>query len=119
MKRVDVKALHAAMKLARAESDGRCRQIDGKLADGEPWADVAVFAAGHCQTIALSLKPWQPPPCWMTDVMPVDDMPSAGNVAAWELRRRLIDAGLSAFEPDPVAALAAHTAEQRTPPAAV
>jgi hypothetical protein len=33
-------------------------------------------------------------------------------VAAWELRRRLLKAGLSVFEPDPVAALEAVAARQ-------
>jgi hypothetical protein len=37
----------------------------------------------------------------------------AGKVAAWELRRRLLKAGLSEFEPDPVAALEAVAARQR------
>jgi hypothetical protein len=42
-----------------------------------------------------------------------DDFPTAGRVAAWELRRRLLKAGLSEFEPDPVAALEAVTARRR------
>jgi hypothetical protein len=49
----------------------------------------------------------------MDDDRPRDDHSLAGKVAAWELRRRLIKAGLSEFEPDPVAALEAAAARQR------
>ena len=72
------------------------------------------------RTTLLNLKPWQPPPCWQGDERPVDDFATAGRVAAWELRRRLLAAGLSAFEPDPVGALAAIEARAHgdLPPAA-
>jgi len=62
-----------------------------------------------CQMKNLRLKPWQPPPCWAEEDRPRDDHPSAGKVAAWELRR-LIKAGV--WEPDPVAALEAVAARQ-------
>jgi hypothetical protein len=43
----------------------------------------------------------------MADEKPDADPQRHGLFAAWELRRRLIALGLSAFEPDPVAALQA------------
>lgn len=115
MRRVDREALTRAIKLARASDPRRNAQIAAKLKT-EPWLEVATFAAYCCQTERLNLRSWQPPPCWMGDDKPVDDCPTAGRVAAWTLRRRLIAAGLSKFEPDPPAAL--HEAESRAPDAA-
>jgi hypothetical protein len=103
---VDREALKRALKLARAESPARARQIDAMLAE-RPWLDVAQFAAYSCQSAALHLKPWQSPPVWMTGVKPAGDPQQHGLYAAWDLRRRLIAAGLSAYEPDPIAALEA------------
>ena len=80
-----------------------------------PLADACSRAMGavyHCQMETLRLRPWQTPPCWVGDERPhVDD--HRGEVAAWELRRRLLAAGLSEFEPDPVAALEAIALRQR------
>jgi hypothetical protein len=64
-----------------------------------------MFAAYSLQCDALNLKPWQSPPMDAGDDKPRDESPVAGRVAAWELRRRLIAAGLSKFEPDPIRAL--------------
>jgi hypothetical protein len=114
LRRVDREALERAIALRRAAD---ALQMQGKLKD-EPWIEVATFAAYACQDDALRLKPWQPPPCWMGDDRPIDDFPAAGRVAAWELRRRLIAAGLSAYEPDPIGALHAIEARQQPPPAA-
>lgn len=108
MKRVDKEALVRAIKLARASDPKRDAQIAHKLKT-EPWIDVATFAAYGCQCDALHLRPWQPPPCWLGDDKPIDDFPLAGRAAAWELRRRLIAAGLSMYEPDPIGALAARS----------
>jgi hypothetical protein len=106
MKRVDVRALHKAMKLLREDAQRR-DQLDAKLAWGEPWSEVAQFAAYCCQTEKLRLLPWQEPPMHADLDGAVDDFPSAGRVAASQLLRRLLDAGLSRFEPDPINALAA------------
>jgi hypothetical protein len=111
MRKVDLQALRRAMRIAKASDSGRRQQLESKLAD-EPWEEVAVFAAYVGQTEALHLKPWQPPPMHADDDRPRDDLPSAGKVAAWELRRRLLAAGLSEFEPNPVAVLEAVAARQ-------
>jgi hypothetical protein len=92
------------MEMAKAESAGRRRQIEDKQRT-EPWEEVAIFAAYCCQREALSLKPWQEPPMHAGADRPLDSSPLMGHVAAWELRRRLLAAGLSVFEPDPVRAL--------------
>lgn len=75
--------------------------------------DVALSAAYGCQVDSLRLKPWQWPPMWADNDRPRDPHPSAGREAAWQLRRRLLKAGLSAYQPDPVAALEAAAARQR------
>ena len=119
LRRVDREALERAIVLARASDPPHDRQIAGMLKTW-PWIEVATFAAYACQDDALRLKSWQPAPCWMGDERPIDDFPAAGRVAAWELRRRLLAAGLSAYEPDPIGAL--HTIEaaprHEPPPAA-
>jgi len=50
---------------------------------------------------------------WAEEDRPRDDHPSAGKVAAWKLRRRLLKAGLSQWEPDPIRALETAAARQR------
>jgi hypothetical protein len=108
MRKIDRAALQKALRMAKAENG---EQIKAKLKT-EPWEKVAKFAAYCCQCDALNLKPWQLPPMDMEDDKPRDDSPLAGRVAAWELRRRLIAAGLSVFEPDPIRALDAVAAGQ-------
>ena len=55
-------------------------------------------------------------PCELDDEKPIGDPQRRGLLKAWEVRRRLLAAGLSAFEPDPIGALAA--IEARPAPAA-
>jgi hypothetical protein len=104
MKRVDMEALRRAIAMPRASDPLRDQQIASMLEERE-WLEVAEFAAYCCQTEALNLRPWQPPPCDMGAEKPVDDFALAGRVAAWELRKQLIASGLSAYEPNPVGAL--------------
>jgi hypothetical protein len=86
------------------------RQVEQKLRD-EPWEDVGQFAAYSCQDDNLQLEPWQVPPCWLRDDRAVQaalSMPHdhSGRREAGELVRRLLAAGLSRYEPDPLGALA-------------
>jgi hypothetical protein len=115
---IDIAALSKALAAARAEDAGRRQQIDAMLID-RPWERVAQFAAGCAQSANLGLMPWQSPPCRasLRDLdQPYGD-PSGKRESA-ELLKRLIDAGLSIFEPSPLAALAAVAdAEQRQQPA--
>jgi hypothetical protein len=64
--------------------------------DGRPSA--AKFAASYLQRQALELRPWDLPPCRAD----VDDDDAAGH-----LLRRLLVAGLSRYDPDPLRALEA------------
>jgi hypothetical protein len=96
MNRVDREALQRALKLARADPEYR-EQIAAKIeADG--WESAAEFAAYCCQIDNLGLKPWMDPPCF-AEVRP--------DAEALAILVKLLGAGLSRFEPDPVAALAA------------
>jgi len=106
---VDQKALERALAMVR--------QIDSKLED-EPRVDVARFAAYCCQCNNLHLKPWQPPPCWVDEL--VSDIHAGpdgigGQYQAAKLLQRLLEAGLSRFEPDPESAL--KEVRKRPPPA--
>jgi hypothetical protein len=72
-------------------------------------------AACNAQRRALGLRPWELAPCQVDDERPAHDRNKLGLFKAWELRRRLIAAALSPYEPDPIGALAKREA---VPPAA-
>jgi hypothetical protein len=91
----DHEALEAAMAKASEDAD-RAFQLREKLKD-EAWIDVAEFAASCVQSRALHLKPWELPPCDIYD----DDPDSEGK----RLLKRMLDAGISRYHPDPLAAL--------------
>ena len=102
---IDGDALKRALVACRAESSARAKQLDSKLRD-EPWEEVAQFASYCAQGRALDLMPWQSPPCRANLGAlsePFGD-PRAARESA-ELLRRLLDAGLSRFEPDPLGAI--------------
>jgi hypothetical protein len=101
----DEDALTRALAMTRAEDAGRRKQIDDMLAD-ESWQSVAVFAATCAQSRSLNLMPWQLPP-FRASLADLDQPPGdiSGRRESAELKKRLIDAGLSIFEPDPLAGL--------------
>jgi hypothetical protein len=94
---VDRDALERALALAQRESQGRREQIMRMLCE-DGWFKAAHFAAYSRQIDALGLKPWQSPP-------PYGHL--GDDAAAAALLQRLLGAGLSRFEPDPIGALAA------------
>jgi hypothetical protein len=96
MNRVDREALKRALALLRADPEYSA-QILSKLA-AEPWEDVAEFAAFCAQSDSLGLQPWQSAPMYAGL--------SPHQPDALALMVRLVGAGLSRFEPDPIAALA-------------
>jgi hypothetical protein len=108
----DREALTRALRIAKASEPGRQEQLVSMLRDRE-WEEVATFAAYVCQCDSLHLRPWQLPPMHADEDRPRDDHPTAGKVAAWTLRRRLLKAGLSVFEPDPISSLESVAARQR------
>lgn len=60
MNATDRDALERSLPACRAESPGRAKQIDSKLAD-EFWEHVAQFADRCVQGRSLDLPPWQMP----------------------------------------------------------
>ena len=106
LRAIDRDAMRRAIEIVRRESFMRREQIDEKLTS-EPWEEVGSFAAYAAQCTALKLKPWQAPPCH-TRGFTDNPSDSYGNrPAETKLRDDLLAAGLSVFEPDPEAALAA------------
>ena len=91
---VDRDALERAMEVAMRDPT-REAQLRNKLADA-PWFDVAEFAAYCVQGDTLSLRPWEEPPC----------CDSAQGNPGDRLLQRMLAAGLSRYEPDPLGALA-------------
>ena len=104
---IDRAALEAAMETASVDP-ARDEQLRWKLADGQSWFDVSAFAAGCMQAENLRLKPWRSPPADGDE-----DDPSPRDRDAASLLKALLAAGLSRFEPDPLAALAAKRRRRR------
>jgi hypothetical protein len=108
LSREDTRAMARAIDLVRSEDRHHREQIDGMLTS-EPWEDVGRFAAYAAQDRSLRLKPWEVCPCNVHDLeaalaAPPED--HRGFRRAAELLQRLLAAGLSRFEPNPLAALA-------------
>jgi hypothetical protein len=109
LSREDTRAMAQAIAAVRVKGRASREQIDEKLAS-EDWEAVGRFAAYVAQDNALRLKPWEMPPCWIRDLdaslqQPPDD--HRGEHRAAVLLKRLLAAGLSRYEPNPLAALAA------------
>jgi hypothetical protein len=101
----DQAALELAVAAARKDP-AEARRIDHKLARGDDWLDIATSCAYHCQMVSLGLLPWQSPPCTAHITEPRRDE------RAIALLHHLLAAGLSRYEPDPVAALERAEAER-------
>jgi hypothetical protein len=101
-----MKALEAAIAMARGESAGRAQQIDSMLTT-RTWQEVAEFAAYCCQTESLDLKPWEWPPIWITDIEDALSQPEDARRirSAALLLQTMLRAGLSKWEPNPLGAL--------------
>jgi len=124
MRRIDRDALTRAVAMWRLESPARSKQIDEKLA-GETWEQVARWCAYCCQCNTLRLRIHQSPPCWVHDIkttLAAGDDGIIGDYAAARLLQRMLDAGLSRYEPDPPVALKRASAPRASltdqPPAA-
>ena len=106
LKPTDREALQRAIELVRRESALQRQRIDDRLASGESWDKVARGCAYQCQIEALGLAPWQLPPTY-ADPNALKEAYGHGEREAAELLQRLTRAGVSRYEPDPIAALAA------------
>ena len=99
---IDQDALGRALVIARAESGAECARFDDIEAQ-HGWREAAERASYCLQVKNLALKPWQCPPCDCRS----DEVGHGYGHSRVEvmLRRRMLEAGLSLYEPDPAAAL--------------
>ena len=121
LSRIDREALSRALEIVRnrpeKEDPGRREQVD-HLMKHEGWFTAADFCCYCCQSELIRPRLWQPTPA---DIDPADietilargdDAPN-GNYAAAKLLKRMLRAGLSRYEPEPLKALA--EAKRRAP----
>jgi hypothetical protein len=104
---VDREALERALVLYR-QRDAACRQQVDDLLKERDWFSVATLAAYGMQCERFKLRPWQSPPTEIDDPDAYEYVKGEdiyGRRAAARLLKRLLDAGLSRYEPDPIAAL--------------
>jgi hypothetical protein len=116
----DVDAWTRAIAQARASDPRRDEQITAKLAS-DGFAETGRFAAYCMQGDTLRLRPWASPPCALLEEPDViiargDTGMPRGDYAAAVLLKRMRNAGLSDWEPDPMTAL--REAEAARKPAA-
>jgi hypothetical protein len=99
---IDMDAFRRAMEIAMRDPARKWQlesMVKGNTYPGdkpEPWTEVAKFAAHCVQSDALNLKPWESPPC----------SACKKDTAALKLLDRMLEAGISQWEPDPLGALA-------------
>jgi hypothetical protein len=93
---LDLKALTRCMNIAMRDPFRRLAEKER----AEGWEKAARAAAYHVQCETLGLKPWQEPPC----VVDATD-PEERDKQAQNMLRRMLDAGVSRFAADPIAAL--------------
>jgi hypothetical protein len=98
---VDMGALRRAVAISRASHPVRASQVDSML-ESRSWIEVARWCSYSCQIDALGLRPWQVPPA---HIDPDDPSPGEEAKVMARLLARMLKAGISQFEPDPVTAL--------------
>jgi hypothetical protein len=115
----DRQALERAIEIRRQESAAERQWLDELLKE-RTWRDVAESCVYGCQCKALQLKPWEAPPITVRhdpdEVLQWKDHPRPSYLRAAQLLKRLLAAGLSRYEPDPLRAL--ERVEASTRPAA-
>ena len=90
----DLDALNRCLEIAKRDRETR------ELMAEKPLNEAMEAAAYHCQHAALNLKTWQEPPC-------VEDEsdPNPRDPGAQKLLGEMLQANISRYEPDPMAAL--------------
>jgi hypothetical protein len=111
----DREAMERAIALSLGSRDRAEAERVRDMLRTRPRAEVGWSCAISCQEKVLRTRPWQPVPA--ADYVAVTDRddegsPIMGRAAAAELLRRLLAAGLSRYEPDPLRALARIEAER-------
>jgi hypothetical protein len=96
MTKLDQTALELALgTVLKGKDIGRAEQVR-ELRDQDGWESTARFCAALLQRRALELKPWDSPPCAL-------DCPD--DSGAGRLLRRMLVAGLSRYDPNPLRGL--------------
>jgi len=106
MTKIDRDAFTRAIATYRKERYGGDEHITDKIKE-DGFEVAGQFAAYWCQRRNLKLAPFEFPPCWLSGVDDTEGADFKGKPAAARLLKRLLEAGLSKYEPDPLAALAA------------
>ena len=96
MTKLDAAALELALETVLKGKDLRRAEQVRYLRDQNGWEPTARFCASMLQTRALELKPWDQPPC---------DLDGPDDSAAGRLPRRMLAAGLSRYDPNPLRGL--------------
>ena len=103
----DLAAFELAIATVRNESPAQRKWIDARLASGCDRVEMGKSAAYHCQIASLGLLPWEIPPCYAMARPAVYDHQRASR----RLLGRMLDAGVSKWHPNPVAACEAAEAK--------
>jgi hypothetical protein len=98
---VDLEALQRAIAQYKARSAAQAQHLADLLKD-RSWLEVAQTAVYSEQIDALHLRPWEPPPCVVSW-----SHPKPGDEEAAALLERMLESGLSRYEPNPMTALGA------------
>jgi hypothetical protein len=109
----DIDAWERCIEIERSRNPTRAAYINETLAK-EGLEKAGRDAAYACQYTALRLRPWEWTPSWVepsqADAIiargPNNTAPQEGDYAAAVLLRKMLAAGISRWEPDPLAALA-------------
>jgi hypothetical protein len=105
LSKTDEAALRLAIEAARNEDPRRRAQIDDKLSSGESFESVGKFASSCAQSRSLDLKPWEICPADFHASDLNDPRPQRGARKTYDLLTRMLAAGLSRFDPDPIQSL--------------
>jgi hypothetical protein len=99
----DIDALKRALKLMQEAGEAERAHYDA-IHKESGWREAAIRAAYSAQVKSLDLRPWQAVPFEAADE--IDEAGGYGKTEAEVgLRQRLLAAGLSLYEPDPIEAL--------------
>jgi len=99
----DRAAMAAAIAMMRADSEQR--DLLDHVLNNQSEPEAGLFAVGFCQIRNLKLRPWEAPPCDTRDVQTSSDVYGA-RASEVRLLRRMIELGISRYEPDPLKAIA-------------
>jgi hypothetical protein len=104
-----VDAWTRCIEIERSRSPDHAERIDQQIAK-EGFEKAGRDAAYSCQYAALRLRPWEWTPSWVEPndidaILAKQDHDSRDMRTAAVLLRKMLNAGLSRWEPDPMTAL--------------